>query len=80
MCAMRQKNKDELCALRQKSESDLHALRQENNEMKKRLFGEKVEKTKVITLSDRSKANTHDPEKEDERCHHNGEISTMEER
>jgi len=45
--------------------------------MKKKLFGEKLEKTKVITLFDRSRVNTYNTKKEDEGSHHTGETSTM---
>jgi len=69
---IKQKNEDEMCTLRQKSEDDLCTLKQENEKMRKRLFGKRVEKTKVIILFGRSKANTHDPEKEVEGSHHTG--------
>jgi len=55
-------------------------LKQENEEMKKRLLGDKAEKTKVITISGRSKTNTTNPEREDEVLFQTGKTSTLHER
>jgi len=80
MQAMRQKNEEDLLLIRQQNEQDLCALKQENEEMKKRLLGDKVDKTKVITISGHSKVNTPNLEKEDEVSYQTGETSNLDER
>jgi len=64
--ATRQKNEDDPRILREQNEQNLRTLKQENEKMKKKLLGDKAEKTKVITISGRSKVNTTNPIKEDE--------------
>lgn len=58
----------------------MRILRQENEEMKKRLVGERADKTKVLTVSGRSKANTPNPEREDEVSYQTGDTSNLDER
>jgi len=77
---LRQKNEYELHALKQQNEMDLQNLSQENEEMKKKLLGDKAEKTKLWTVSGRSKANTLRTEKEDEVSYYPGETSNLDER
>jgi len=45
--------------------------------MNKRLLGERADKTKVITISSRSKANTPNPERKDEVSYQTGETSNL---
>jgi len=80
MRAIRQKNDEDLRALKQQNEQDLRALKLENEEMKRRLLGDKAERTKVITISGRSKANTLNPEREGEVSFQTGETSSLHER
>jgi len=80
MQAMRQKNDEDLCLMRQKNEQDLRALKQENEEMKKKLLGDKADKTRVIIVSGSSKVNTLNPKKEDEVSYQTGETSNLDER
>jgi len=68
----------EMAEMKQKSEQEMCLLRQENEEMKKKLYGERVEKTKVITPSGHSKACSQDPEAEEEGSHHTRETSSIE--
>ena len=56
------------------------ALKQENEKMKKRLLVNKAERTKVITISGRSMANTTNPEREYEVSYQTGETSSLNER
>jgi len=76
----RQQNLDDLRVLRQQNEQDLRALKQEYEEMKKKLLGDKIEKTKVITILGRLKVNTTNLEKEDEVSYQTGETSSLNER
>ena len=84
---IKHRGKEEMRAIRQKNEEDLRALKQhlralklENEEMKRRLLGDKVERTKVITILGRSKANTLNPEREDEVSFQTSETSSLHER
>jgi len=75
MRAIRQKNEEDLRPLKQQNEQDLRVLKLENEEMKKKLLGDKAERTKVLTISGRSKVNTPNPKREDEVSFQTGETS-----
>jgi len=80
MRPIRQKNEDDIYSLRQQKEQDMRILKQENEELKRKLLGERADKTKVITISGRSKVNTPSPEKEDEVSYQTEETSNLDER
>ena len=80
MADIKQRGEEEMLAIRQKNEEDLRTLKLENEEIKRRLLGDKAERTKVITISGRSKANTPNLEKEDEVSFQTGKTSSLHER
>jgi len=91
MAEIKQKGEEEMRVIRLKNEDDIHSLRlqnkqsminlkQENEELRRRLLGERIDKTKVISISGRSKVNTPNPEKGDEVSYQTRETSNLDER